>query len=54
VKDEWWISPVRLSTDDNGKAQFTGFFGDYELIYDRNSKPFSVSHEEAARIQIRL
>jgi GH35 family endo-1,4-beta-xylanase len=54
VKGEWWISPIKLATDDNGKVQFTGFFGDYELIHDRSSKPFSVSHEDAAGIQIRL
>jgi GH35 family endo-1,4-beta-xylanase len=32
VKDEWWVKPVNLSTDENGCVNVTGFLGEYELV----------------------
>jgi len=54
VKGEWWTSPARLSTDDNGKIQFTGFFGDYQLTHAGNQAAFSITTEEASRVVTHL
>lgn len=32
VKDEWWVKPVNLRTDENGCVNVTGFLGEYELV----------------------
>jgi endo-1,4-beta-xylanase len=31
VKDEWWLSPITLRTDAEGRVRFTGFLGDYRI-----------------------
>ncbi|HSB02526.1 MAG TPA: endo-1,4-beta-xylanase [Anaerolineales bacterium] len=54
VKGEWWLSPTRLMTDENGKIQFTGFLGDYELTFDGKCESFSLGKESAPAIEVRL
>ena len=49
VKGEWWVSPVKLMTDENGKISFTGFPGEYGLTYVDKIHPFSV-HESGTLI----
>jgi GH35 family endo-1,4-beta-xylanase len=31
IKDEWWLGPTQLRTDDGGRLRVGGFFGDYEV-----------------------
>lgn len=31
VKDDWWLAPTTLVTDDEGRLRFTGFLGEYGL-----------------------
>lgn len=31
VKDEWWVSPTVMRTDDAGRATVSGFVGDYRV-----------------------
>ena len=54
IKEEWWISPTRMSTDSNGKIQFTGYFGDYEMMYEGKQNGFSLSRENPPKIHIYL
>ena len=54
VKGAWWISPTRLSTDENGKIQFTGFFGDYRLTHVGTQGSFSITPGEQTVIEIQL
>jgi len=54
VKGEWWTSPTKLVTDSQGKIQFSGFEGEYELSYNGKQKPFSLTKEDAAAIEVRL
>lgn len=54
TRGEWWISPTKLSTDSEGKLQFTGFFGDYELTYDDKRTSFSLTKKNASAIDVRL
>ncbi|HET9911766.1 MAG TPA: endo-1,4-beta-xylanase [Anaerolineales bacterium] len=54
VKEEWWTGPIRLMTDQDGKLKFDGFLGDYELAYDGEQKPFSLTKESAPAIEVRL
>ena len=47
VKGEWWTPPTKLMTDEHGKVQFTGSFGDYRLNYQGQEKSFSLTKEDA-------
>ncbi len=31
IKGDWWLSPTRMVTDDQGRLRFSGFLGEYEL-----------------------
>jgi endo-1,4-beta-xylanase len=31
IRDEWWLSPTTMVTDERGALRFTGFLGDYEV-----------------------
>lgn len=31
IKEEWWLPRTRLRTDGDGRVEFSGFFGDYEV-----------------------
>jgi hypothetical protein len=31
VKEEWWLPPTRLRTDEAGRVRVGGFLGDYEV-----------------------
>ncbi|HEX2993234.1 MAG TPA: endo-1,4-beta-xylanase [Anaerolineales bacterium] len=54
VKGEWWISPTRLVTDENGKIRFDGFLGDYELAFDGRKSQFSLAKGNATTIEVQL
>ena len=54
VKEEWWISPTKLFTDNNGDISFTGFCGDYQVIHRENQVSFSIMPGETSVIEIHL
>jgi endo-1,4-beta-xylanase len=54
VKGEWWLTPTRLRTDENGQIHFSGFLGDYALTYPGHRKSFAVRRETAPAIEIQL
>ena len=54
IKEEWWISPTRLMTDQKGQIQFSGFFGDYELSCNGERASFSVTKQHAPFIKVQL
>ncbi len=51
VKDEWWLKPTTVVTDEDGRIPVTGFRGDYELRAGAASVPFAIG---AAELQIRI
>ena len=54
VRGEWWINLTRLVTNENGKTQFCGFLGDYELAYRGLRKVFSLNEKGARSVAISL
>ncbi len=54
VKEEWWTSPIQRTTDENGKIQFTGFLGEYELTSDGKQGMFLLTKESASSIDVQL
>jgi GH35 family endo-1,4-beta-xylanase len=52
IKGEWWMSPVRLTTDSNGDVQFTGALGDYTVTIAGSRKSFSLAQGTASDIEI--
>jgi len=51
IKDEWWISPTKLYTDENGQIQFSGFLGQYKLSYDNKDYLFDIDKENTVLIR---
>jgi len=54
VKRECWISPTRFVTGENGKVQFNGFPGEYELTCAGKRGTFSLTKESASAIEVHL
>ena len=54
VKGDWWVAPRRATTDENGRIEFSGVLGDYEVTFDRFRRPFSLTSDEESVIEIRL
>jgi GH35 family endo-1,4-beta-xylanase len=54
VKGEWWTPLTKLFTDSNGKVQFTGSLGEYELNYAGKQASFSLTTEDAAALKVQL
>jgi len=52
IKGEWWISPATFKTDENGKIQFSGFLGEYNMTYKGQEKIFNIMKENAPIITI--
>jgi len=44
VKDQWWLSPVRLLADDDGRITVTGFKGTYEIVIDGQTVPIHLEN----------
>ena len=54
IKGEWWLAPTRFGTDDDGRVEFSGFLGEYELTYDGKKYPFTLDAIGESTIVIRL
>mgnify|MGYP001501446310 CR=1 FL=1 len=45
IKGEWWTAPTQRTTDDNGRIQFNGFPGEYELRFAGLRESFTLAKE---------
>lgn len=54
VKGEWWSSPAKWATDQNGEIRFKGVPGEYEMMFHEIRRPFSMTAGDATAIEIRL
>ncbi len=54
VKREWWVAPTKFVTDENGKVDFCGFFGDYELSCTDKKAAFSLDKRGSIDFIIKL
>lgn len=54
VKGEWWGSPAKRMTDENGAISFAGALGEYELTFDGIRRPFSLVRSNDSAIKIQL
>ncbi len=43
IKDEWWLSPIDLRTDSDGRVTVRGFFGDYRVSSGGRTASFVVA-----------
>jgi GH35 family endo-1,4-beta-xylanase len=53
IKAEWWVSPTTLYTNANGEIHFSGFEGEYELIYRGQTETFCVTKGRTPTITIK-
>ncbi|PZF58182.1 1,4-beta-xylanase [Curtobacterium sp. MCSS17_008] len=53
AKEEWWVGPTALRTDERGQVRVRGFRGDYRAEARGATTPFTVTDEETA-VQVRV
>jgi endo-1,4-beta-xylanase len=54
VKGEWWSGPQRIGTDAEGRASFSGFLGEYELVYSNRKQIIRLDQAGEQAIQVHL
>lgn len=54
VKGEWWLKPTLFHTDQEGKIEFSGFLGEYELTCAGKKIPFSLTENGETSIRIKI
>ena len=47
LKQEWWLAPTKLRTDDAGRVNVRGFLGDYQLNHANHTAPFAITAAES-------
>jgi hypothetical protein len=53
VKEEWWLAPTKLRTDDAGRLKVRGFLGDYRLHRAGRTASFTIAVPDSA-LTVRL
>lgn len=43
IKGEWWLPPTTMRTDDEGRLEVTGFFGDYTASHRGETTAYSIA-----------
>jgi endo-1,4-beta-xylanase len=51
VKGEWWLAPVKMITDGEGKLQFNGFLGEYTLSWAGKETTFCLDEKGAIAVE---
>ncbi|QSB17155.1 endo-1,4-beta-xylanase [Natronosporangium hydrolyticum] len=54
IKDEWWVSPTALVTDDAGQVRFRGFLGEYDISVADTTATVSVDTPGQAAAAVAL
>lgn len=54
IKGEWWLAPVKMTTNASGQLSFTGFLGEYELSVDRQKTTFSLREKGEVAVSASL
>jgi GH35 family endo-1,4-beta-xylanase len=52
IRNEWWISPTKMRTDEQGQIQMNCFLGEYRLSIGKQQEAFDVSKGSAPVITI--
>ena len=54
IWSRWWLPPTRLTTDEAGKVEFTGFLGDYELTWQGKKTTFTLDQKGTTALTLKL
>jgi GH35 family endo-1,4-beta-xylanase len=54
IKGDWWLSPTRIVTDDQGRLRFSGFLGEYEISWVGQSAIVRLDRPGPVAIEARL
>ncbi len=54
VKSEWWIPPTKFTTDQEGKINFQGYLGEYELITAGKKVSFNLTKKDSENVKIKI
>lgn len=54
VKNEWWLAPTTVQTDDAGRVAITGYAGDYDIVLDGARVSVPVTAGEVTQVEARV
>ncbi|HTP00207.1 MAG TPA: endo-1,4-beta-xylanase [Anaerolineales bacterium] len=54
IKQDWWVSPTTLTTDQNGEILLTGVLGEYEVTCRGERRSFSLNQSDGQAVEIHL
>ena len=52
IKDEWWLPPTPMTTDDDGRVVVSGWLGDYDLTAGDRTAPFVLDRSGTAEVTL--
>ena len=54
IKGEWWMNSTSFCTDQEGKVEFRGFLGEYELTHAGKRIPFKLTKNGEMSVKIKI
>lgn len=52
IKDEWWLPPTPMTTDDAGSVIVSGWFGEYDVTVGDRTVPFVLDRSGSAEVTL--
>jgi GH35 family endo-1,4-beta-xylanase len=54
VKNQWWLSPTKMVTDDQGKIRMNEYVGDYSISWMGKQASFSVDAKGVSSVEVKI
>ena len=54
VKNQWWLSPTKLITDDKGELRLNGYLGAYSISWKDKQTSFSIDTQGDSTLDIKI
>jgi endo-1,4-beta-xylanase len=54
IKGEWWLAPVRMTTNASGQFSFSGFLGEYEISLGSRKIGFSLKEKGESHVSLNI
>jgi len=54
VKNQWWLSPTKMVTDDKGMLRLNGYLGTYSISWQDKQASFSMDMHGASTLDIKM
>jgi GH35 family endo-1,4-beta-xylanase len=52
VKNQWWLSPTKMVTDEEGRIRLNGYLGEYSVAWMDKRTSFSLDTKDVSNVEI--